>query len=171
MPVIIDSFFIRPIQLVDLDQVLDVYRQCEDFLALGPDSSASKEMIEKDLAISKEAGGIFCGIFDNHRKMIGILDFVPDDFEGDPGHAFIELLMIAWPFRRKGIGREVMQAVEKQITMNRNITGILSAVQVNNPDAMHFWKNIGYEIVSEPIRCSDGTTVYKLHKRIPAGRE
>lgn len=159
-----NSFTIRPVQRDELSQVMEVYRQCEDFLALGSDPRASTEMIEKDMQISIEAGGIFCGIFDKDQNIIGIVDFIPDNFEGNPAHAFIELLMIAMPARRKGLGREVMQAVEDEILKNSNITDVLSAVQVNNPNAVQFWKNIGYEIASEPILCPDGTTVYKLRK-------
>jgi len=154
------SFTIRPTLRDNTEQALQVYRQCEDFLALGPDPRASTEMIEKD------AGGIFCGIFDDSRNMIGVVDFIPNNFEGNPHYAFIELLMIAAPARRKGLGREVMQAVEREILQNPNITDILSAVQVNNPNAIRFWTNIGYEIVSEPILNPEGTTVYKLRKII-----
>lgn len=146
--------------------MLEVYRQCEDFLALGSDPRASMEMIEKDWQISKEAGGIFCGIFDDSQNMIGVVDFIPANFEGNPSHAFIELLMIAMPARGKGLGREVMQAIEDEILKNSNITDILSAVQTNNPKAIQFWKNIGYEIVSEPRLNLDGTTVYRLSKAI-----
>lgn len=160
------SFTIRPVQHEELTQVLEVYRQCEDFLALGSDPRASMEMIEKDWQISKEAGGIFCGIFDDSQNMIGVVDFIPANFEGNPSHAFIELLMIAMPARGKGLGREVMQAIEDEILKNSNITDILSAVQINNPKAIQFWKNIGYEIVSEPRLNLDGTTVYRLSKAI-----
>lgn len=164
MLIVNDSFIIRPIRLLELDVVLAVYLQCEDFLALGPDPHASMDMIEKDMQISKESGGSFCGIFDDNQNMIGIVDFIPDNFEGNPNHAFIELLMIATPARRRGLGREVIQAVEDEILKNPSNTEILSAVQVNNPRAIQFWKTIGYKIISEPILNSDGTAVYKLHK-------
>ena len=160
------SFTICPVSRDDLNQSLEVYRQCEDFLALGPDPHASMEMIEKDMQISNEAGGLFCGIFDDNQNMIGVVDFIPENFEGNPNHAFIELLMIAMPARRKGLGREVMQAVEPDNSRNPNITDILSAVQVNNPSAIRFWKNLGYEIITEPVLNLDGITVYKLNKII-----
>src|SRR5512143_3408157 len=54
---------IRPIVDSDLPALLEVYRQCEDFLALGPDPHASPEMVEKDRALSRQEGGIYCGIF------------------------------------------------------------------------------------------------------------
>lgn len=161
-----NSFTIRPIWLDELNDVLEVYRQCEDFLALGPVPRASLEMIEKDMQISKEAGGIFCGIFDKDNHMIGILDFIPRNFEGNPDHAFIELLMIATPARRKGLGMEVVRSVEQEISRDAEVKYILATVQVNNPSAISFWTRVGYQIVSEPIVNEDGTTVYILCKEL-----
>ncbi len=54
---------IRPITDSDLPAVLEVYRQSEDFLALGPDPHASPEMVEKDRELSRQEGGVYCGIF------------------------------------------------------------------------------------------------------------
>ena len=161
------SFFtIRPVQRDELTQALEVYSQCEDFLSLGPDPRASMEMIEKDMQISKEADGIFCGIFDDCQNMIGVVDFIPANFEGNPSHAFIELLMIAAPARRKGLGKEVVKSIEQDILRDDQIAAVLSAVQVNNQSAINFWTKVGYEIVSEPIPNEDGTTVYKLFKSV-----
>ena len=124
------------------------------------------EMIEKDMQISKEADGIFCGIFDGDQNMIGIVDFIPANFEGNPSHAFIELLMIAAPARRNGLGKEVVKSIEQEILREGQITAVLSAVQVNNQSAINFWTKVGYQIVSEPIPNEDGTTVYKLFKSV-----
>ena len=40
-----DSVEIRPITENDLEEVFEVYRQCEDFLALGPKPKASMAMV------------------------------------------------------------------------------------------------------------------------------
>lgn len=150
----------------ELDAILNVYRQCEDFLALGPVSTASKEMVMQDLAFSEQAGGVFCGIHDDNGKMIGVLDYVPGHFEGDPGCAFLELLMIASPARKQGIGKAVVEAFENEIRKNKDITSIRSGVQVNNPDAIKFWLGCGFRIVSGPTLMPDQTTVYGLQKDI-----
>ncbi len=44
---------IHPVSPEGLDAVLDVYRQCEDFLALGPIAAASMEMVLKDIELSR----------------------------------------------------------------------------------------------------------------------
>ncbi len=157
-------FEIRPIRQDELNAVLEVYRQCEDFLALGPVATASLEMVLKDLEISEKEGGVFCGIYATDGKMIGIVDYVPNNFEGEPNAGFLSLLMIAAPFRRQGIGAAVVEAVEKEIRRDPRITTICSGVQVNNPQAIRFWQRHGYRIVSGPRSHPDLTTAYDLRK-------
>jgi ribosomal protein S18 acetylase RimI-like enzyme len=147
-----------------MDAVLDVYRQCEDFLALGPVPSASMEMVRKDIEISQSEGGIFCGIFIPDGKMIGIIDYVPRGYQGDPHTAFLSLLMIAAPFRKKGFGKAVVDALENEIRKDAQVRAILSGVQVNNPQAVQFWQRRGYRIVSGPKLMPDQTTVFDLCK-------
>ncbi len=155
---------IRPITGNDLDAVLQVYRQCEDFLALGPVAIASMDMVLKDIELSKNEGGIFCGIFDTDNSMIGVVDYVPDHYRGNPAHAFLELLMIAAPHRAMGLGARVVRMIEARIRKNPAVTAILSGVQVNNPAAIRFWQRHGYRIVSEPRLHPDGTTAMDLRR-------
>jgi ribosomal protein S18 acetylase RimI-like enzyme len=155
---------IRKISLDDLESVLTVYQQCEDFLALGPVPTASMEMVLKDIEISEEEGGIFCGIFTADEKILGVVDFVPGNYLGDPQLAYLSLLMIAKSYRSHGIGEAVVSAVENEIKQDPNITTILAGVQVNNPQAVKFWQKHGYKIVSGPKLMPDQTTVFDLRK-------
>ncbi len=95
------SLDIRLISQDDLDAVLAVYQQCEDFLALGPVPTASMQMVLKDIEVSKSEGGIFCGIIFG-GKIIGVVDYVPCNYEGEPEHAYLSLLMIARPLPQPG---------------------------------------------------------------------
>jgi ribosomal protein S18 acetylase RimI-like enzyme len=158
------SLVIRPITQDDLDAVLDVYRQCEDFLALCPVSTASMEMILKDIEISQGEGGIFCGITSTDGKMIGVLDYVPGNYQGDPHNAYLSLLMIAAPFRNQGMGKAVVEAFEDEIRKDAQVQTILAGVQVNNPQAVKFWQRQGYRIVGGPKMLPDQTTVFDLRK-------
>jgi ribosomal protein S18 acetylase RimI-like enzyme len=155
---------IRPIVEDDLPAVLEVYRQCEDFLALGPAPTASMAMVLKDIESSKVEGGIFCGIFTAAGKMIGVIDYVPDNYCGQPEAAFLELLMIAAPFRKQGIGKAVVAAFENEVRKNPRVSTILSGVQINNPQAVRFWQRHGYRIISEPKLHPDQTTAVDLQK-------
>ncbi len=166
MPIVIadHSLEVRPIAQKDVDAVLEVYRQCEDFLALGPVATASREMVLKDIEISKDQGGIFCGIYLPDGKMIGIIDYVPNHWEGEPRTACLSLLMIAAPFRGQGIGAAVVAAFENEIRKDTRITTIDSGVQANNPQAIEFWQRQGYRIVRGPIFHPDRTTAFDLCK-------
>jgi ribosomal protein S18 acetylase RimI-like enzyme len=160
------SLAIHPITRDELGAVLEVYRQCEDFLALGPVPVASMEMVLQDIGISKGYGGSFCGIYAAGGKMIGIFDYVPAGFEGDAQAAYLSLLMIGAPFRGQGVGRAVVEAVEAHIRRDPGIRRILAGVQVNNPAAIRFWQRNGYRIVSGPELMPDQTTVYHLRKDV-----
>lgn len=154
----------RPVNKADVEEILAVYRQSEDFLALGPVAKASREMVLADLQLSARAGGRYCGIFNEEGKMVGVLDYVPGNFEGEPSHAFLELLMIAAPYRGSGIGWQIVAQVEAEIRTHPAVTALLSGVQVNNPAGIAFWQHMGFRIHSAPKVMPDGTTVYDLYK-------
>jgi ribosomal protein S18 acetylase RimI-like enzyme len=158
------SLEIREIAHDDLDAALSVYQQCEDFLALGPVATASMEMVLKDIEISQEEGGIFCGIFTPESEMIGVVDYVPSYYRGDPQSAYLSLLMIASPHRSQGIGKAIVEAVEQEIKKDAQVRVILAGVQVNNPKAVKFWQKHGYKIVSGPSLMPDQTTAFGLRK-------
>jgi ribosomal protein S18 acetylase RimI-like enzyme len=159
-----NSFEVRAITPDDLGAVLDVYRQCEDFLALGPEPTASMAMVLKDIEISQREGGVFCGVYTVDGGMIGVVDFLPGNFEGNPHIAFISLLMIAPSFRKQGIGTTIVKLIEKEIRKDAQVTVILSAVQVNNPIGLRFWQKNGYHIVGGPELQPDQTTTFLLQK-------
>jgi ribosomal protein S18 acetylase RimI-like enzyme len=155
---------IREISHDDLDAVLNVYRHCEDFLALGPVATASLEMVLKDIEISREEGGIFCGIFTADGKMIGVVDYVPSHYRGDPQSAYLSLLMITKPYRSQGIGKAIVEVIEHEIKEDAQVKTILAGVQANNPQAVKFWQTRGYRIVSGPDLMPDQTTAFGLRK-------
>jgi ribosomal protein S18 acetylase RimI-like enzyme len=155
---------LRTITQENSDAILEVYRQCEDFLALGPEPKASAAMVLKDIRDCQGEGGVFQGIYTADGCMVGVISYVAAGFKGKASDAFISLLMIAAPFRRRGSGKEIVQRIESEIRQNPCINSILSAVQVNNPDAIKFWQKNGYKIVGGPELRPDKTTVYRLRK-------
>lgn len=160
----IPDFTIRPCSMADVSELLGVYRQCEDFLALGPVPHASEAMIWADIKQSADEDRTFCGIFSATGAMIGVVDFAAAGYGGDQTQAFIALLMLAQPYRGRGLGTRVMQAVEAEIESDQRVTTILADVQVNNPDAQRFWMRMNYRITGNPKLQSDGTTVWLLRK-------
>lgn len=168
MQIITQNTIISPVAVErDLDSVLNIYQHCEDFLALGPVKVASIEMVRADLRISCEEGGVFCGVYDRESgEMLAIVDFVVSGFHADPSLAFLSLLMIAAPHRGRGLGEEIVRAVEEEIRCSGKARAVESGVQVNNPRAIRFWQRMGYQIVSDPRDMGDGTTAYQLWKEL-----
>lgn len=167
-----DGFEIRALSgtPTDMDSLMVVYRGCEDFLALGPVSTASMEMIAADLAHSAQEGGVFSGIFSARTgDVMGVVDYIPSGYGGDPHTAFLSLLMIAAPFRGQRLGERVVRTVENALRAGGQIATICSGVQVNNPGAIRFWQRLGYEIVSEAQLMPDTTMVYQLRKSLSDG--
>lgn len=160
------SFSLRQLDAHDLSAVLKVYQHCEDFLALGPTASASAEMVRQGMTLSAGIGGRFCGIFAADGTMIGIVDYILEGFEGDPGCAFLELLMIAREYRGQGLGAAVVRYVEAEIRRHPQVRAIRAGVQVNNPSAIRFWERQGYAIVSDAEDFPDGTTAFQLQKTL-----
>lgn len=74
------SLEVRPVIQSELDAVLEVYRQCEDFLALGPVAITSMDMVLQDMQISRNEGGVFCGLYSPDGKMIDSLDYLPNSY-------------------------------------------------------------------------------------------
>jgi ribosomal protein S18 acetylase RimI-like enzyme len=165
------AWTVHPVGAGELDQVLEVYRQCEDFLALGPQPKASIEMVLADLRLSGEEGGTFYGIYEGEKeKMIGVVDYVPGGFEGREEQAFLSLLMIAAPYRSQGIGAEVVRWVEEQVANRPEIQTIFSGVQANNPGAIRFWERMGFSIIRGPEVLPDTTVAYTLRKELRTSR-
>ena len=165
-------YSIRQLNEEDLDAILNVYKLCEDFLALGPDASASRSMVLADLEHSRQQGGIFCGIFEGlpglpgTENLVGVLDFIACPTCPTQEKAFLELLMIAAPYRGLGLGAKVVHWLETKLRLDAGIRVIGSAVQVNNPSAIHFWHQMGYRITSGPTTQKDQTVTYALEKEL-----
>lgn len=156
---------IQKVDRKDIDSVYNVYKNCEDFLSLGPVPTASKQMILDDFKISEDEGGIYCGIF-FQGKMIGVIDFVLSGFEGNPCYSYLSLLMISENYRKQGIGNDVVKTVEAEILKTHTIKSIFAGVQVNNKHAIIFWENMGYKIASGPQFMPDTTITFRLRKDI-----
>ena len=159
-----DLISLRIVTQDDKDAILAVYRQCEDFLALGPQPKASMAMVLGDMEMSRQRGALFCGIHDAAGRMVGVADFTPSGYEGKPDVAFISLVMLVPELRGRGAGSEAVRLIERQIRKEPRVATIGSAVQVNNPGAQRFWLRHGYRIIGRPELQPDGTTVFLLRK-------
>ena len=141
--------------------LVEVYKQCEDFLALGPISKASVAIVQKDREDSLAQGGQYCAIRDRHGVLVGVIDFA---VKGRTNSCFLELLMIAAPYRNRGYGRTVVASLERYLKRTHGIHRMDAAVQTNNPKGIRFWRSQGYDVSSEPRAQPDGTVTYEMIK-------
>jgi ribosomal protein S18 acetylase RimI-like enzyme len=163
MPTFSGFIELRNVMAEDITDILDIYRQCEDFLALGPNPKASPAMVTKDIEDVCKEGGVFKSIYAGNR-LTGVVSYVTKGFAGKLSDAFIYLLMIIPSFRTKGIGARIVEMIEKEILADAKVTSILAGVQVNNPRALKFWRNNGYRVTSGPEQMPDGTVVFHISK-------
>ena len=154
---------VRRVNDADLPAILQVYKQCEDFLSLGPVPTASLRMVKADLALSAAHNGVYCLIVDRSDNAVGVLDFVPSIRNGV---AELSLLMISKLHLGKGTGTAVLQNLEAYLAKNHGITTLESGVQTNNTSAIRFWRSRGFQIGTQPISHNDGTVAYDMSKTI-----
>jgi ribosomal protein S18 acetylase RimI-like enzyme len=159
-----NAFTIRTVEKDDFPAILKVYKQSEDFLALGPMPNASIEMVLKDIKHSKEEKGEYCGIWDLKGNLMGMVDFIP--ILEDKESSFLSLIMVSTDYRDKGLGGKVVQALESYLTQKYLVKGILSAVQTNNRKAICFWKRCGYLVETIPEKRHDETVIFKMKKAL-----
>ena len=152
----------------DLEQVLSVYRACEDFLALGPQPHASIEMVRTDLETARQVGSTFYAITLPSGEMAGILDFLPSGYTNNPRQAYLALIMIALHHRRAGLGRDLLRLMELNLH-RRAIHTFAAHVQINNPASLAFFQSAGFVICSTPQLQPDGTTSVELRKKLLPG--
>jgi len=150
----------------DLQATLEVYRQCEDFLALGPVSAASLEMVLADMELADKEGCAFCGIFTATRVMLGVAVFSTGGCRGDADTALFSLLMIAAAHRGRGLGEAVFRAIEEHIRQMGQAKRIAGGVQANNPAAIRFWRRVGFTISETPEKQEDGTVTFNMVKEL-----
>ena len=155
---------ITPIDSDNLPALLEVYRHCEDFFALGPVPVASVQMIEADIGYSRDHNGQYCAIRDAQDRIIGVLYFIAKSER--PHTSSLPLLMIAAPWRGKGYGRAVMHALEAYLKENFGAVQMISWAQTNNREAIQFWRGVGYHLSPEPRSQPDGTATYQMTKAL-----
>ena len=155
---------IRPYREDDIPAILEVYRQCEDFISLVPFPTTLPEMVKYDIAQSQQENGLFCVISNRAGLIIGVMDFAPQ--RGGPGTSHLALLMIAAPFRRFGYGKTLIDAFEKYLVKTYKSKVLKAGVMVNNPLAIKFWKRMGFNISPTPEPQPDKTTIFRMSKNI-----
>jgi len=88
--------------------------------------------------MSQQEGGRYDGIYTSDGTMIGVIDFIPANFEGNPQHAFLSLVMTAALYRPRGLGEQIVKWIEAEIKKDGQVRAVFSALHINNPGALRF---------------------------------
>jgi len=151
------SFSLYPAGSDDLDRLITLYQENEDFLGLWPDTPPDSVMVKTDLDYSVKTGGNFLAICTAEGVFAGVVDYISSGFQGRPEYAYINLLMISPVWRRKGLGTAVLAKIENRIAVDPRVKEIQLAVQINNPPGRAFWESQGYTRFTPPSLQADGT--------------
>ena len=163
---IMDKFELISVNKTNIDYAFQVYKECEDFLSLGPESIASFDMVYKDLEYSKESNGIFNLIINEKGDVVGILDYIPNKNGKNGDYCYISLIMIKSQYRNMGYGKRIIKEIEELVRREYGITQFRASVQLNNEKGIRFWKDQGYMICSEPELQPDTTVVVHMKKGV-----
>jgi len=153
----------------DYPAVVEIYRQTPRFIVELNGRSADTlglEMVEEDAAQAANHGARFAGLFlRENGQMIGVADYVPGGYGGQPSRAWIALLLMAEPYQRQGYGSEAYRLIEESIFADPDVQAIGLGVLVNNGPALGFWRAMGYERVGSTVQDREGRAVVMLQKQ------
>ena len=153
----------------DYPAVVEIYRQTPRFIVELNGRSADSiglEMVEEDAAHAANHGATFAGLFlRENGQMVGVADYVPNGYGGQPNRAWIALLLIAEPYQRQGYGSEAYRLIEESIFADPDMQTLGLGVLVNNGPALGFWRTMGYERVGSTVQDREGRDVVMLQKQ------
>ncbi len=129
-----------------------------------PSGLATRDWQQKNLTGSpwhRPPGQVESNLSGSITELVGILDYAPG-YNGDPGAAFIELLMIAAPYRGRGLGEQAVRWLVSALSGKVGQLKLYAAVQVNNPAAVRFWQRMGFHITGPAAVQPDTTITYPM---------
>jgi ribosomal protein S18 acetylase RimI-like enzyme len=122
---------IRPYQPGDEDAVIELWQKCN---LVRPQNNPEKD-IERKMKVNPEL--FLVGVEGNK-----VIATAMGGYEGHRG--WVNYLGIDPEFRRKGLGRKMMEAVEGKL-LERGCPKLNLQVRNENTEAMKFYERIGYK--------------------------
>lgn len=123
---------IREYQVSDQTEVIDLWKRCG---LLVPWNDPQKD-IERKMVVD---GDLFLVCVDNNT----VIGTAMGGYDGHRG--WVNYLAVCPSQRRKGLGRTLMEAVEKRI-YKKNCPKINIQVRTTNKDVLAFYDSLGYKV-------------------------
>lgn len=161
-----ERLVIQSLFQTDWDTVLKVYSGAKDFFDLQIMEELSGEIIRSDMAATEKRGGEFAGIFSRaSQELIGVVAFVPKNFQGQADYAWINLVLVRDSDRRQGFGREAYQAIETTIFSDLTVKRIGGTLLPQFEPSLKFAEALGFERAGGPFKNKRGYGLYAFVKR------
>jgi ribosomal protein S18 acetylase RimI-like enzyme len=145
---LIEACTTRHLRSDDAAAIQGLIERCADYVQLvsgqPPQPNDGEELLTDRPPNKSLEGKIVLGLFDEHDRLIGVLDAVRDYPEA--AEWYIGLLMIDPDHRRHGLGTDVYRAFERWAA-NLGARAIRLGVFQQNEQAQRFWQRMGFEEV------------------------
>jgi len=144
----IEACTTRYLRSDDAAAIQELIERCADYVQLvsgqPPQPNDGEELLTDRPPNKSLEDKIVLGLFDEHDRLIGVLDAVRDYPEA--AGWYIGLLMIEPDHRRRGLGADVYRAFERWAA-NLGARAIRLGVFQQNEQAQRFWQRLGFEEV------------------------
>ncbi len=149
----------EPAEMAALQAVLEAAPRYFEAVCGGPPGPAEAQSTFSALPAGKRYDdkrvyGLYAG-----DAMIGVADVIRG--WNAPDKAIIGLLLLAEGWQRRGIGRAFAALVEQAILAWPEIATLRIGVVASNPDALAFWRRLGYLETGE-VRPATGPFVAEI---------
>jgi len=144
----IEACTTRYLRSDDAAAIQELIERCADYVQLVsgqlPQPNDGEELLTDRPPNKSLDDKIVLGLFDEHDRLIGVLDAVRD--YPVAAEWYIGLLMIEPDHRRRGLGADVYRAFERWAA-NLGARAIRLSVFQQNEQAQRFWQRMGFEEV------------------------
>ena len=144
----IEACTTRYLRSDDAAAIQELIERCADYVQLvsgqPPQPNDGEELLTDRPPNKSLDDKIVLGLFDEHDRLIGVLDAVRDYPEA--AEWYIGLLMFDPDHRRHGLGADVYRAFERWAA-NLGSRAIRLGVFQQNEQAQRFWQRVGFEEV------------------------
>ena len=135
-----ENVYVQEVQPIDVQDIVSLYHSNQEFIRhhLGTDHITS-EWVENEWESMKQSGFLSCKAVEKKSgKIIGIIDFKVEE------ETYLSLLMIHGEAQNQGIGKQIYDAFEENVTAEHSKSIRLDVVTKYSDHVVKFWIRMGF---------------------------